>query len=314
MKTIVTPLDGSALAEQALPYVRLLAPLLGAGVVLLRVVTPAEQQSVLARYAAERGGAHAAETDWQREQRALDELSRFAEQYLAAQAAALRAQDLSVSTAVTAGHAPECIVEAANHRRETLIVMATHGYSGLRRWTLGSVADRVVHLSHAPVLLVRAGATAPGPPSLRRILVPLDGSPLAAQALPLAAELAASAGAELLLLQVLLPFTELVPALAPTGRMLQVPPDVLDAEREQARQYLASEAAATRPGLRVTPLVEFGYPAETILHEAERQRADVIVMATHGYSGLRRWVLGSVADKVLHAAHAPLLLVRAQDA
>lgn len=313
MKTIVTPLDGSALAEQALPYARLLAPLLGAGVALLRVVTPAEQQSVLARYAAEAPPEHRADTDWQREQRAIEELSRYAEDYLAAQAAALRAKNLRVSTLVTPGPAAECIVEAADHRRETMIVMATHGYSGLRRWTLGSVADRVVHMSHAPVLLVRAGATAEAPPSLRRILVPLDGSPLAAQALPVAADLAASAGAELLLLQVLLPFTELVPALAPTGRLVQAPPEVLDEERERARQYLASEAAAVRPGLRATPLVEFGYPAEAILHEAERERADMIVMATHGRSGLKRWVLGSVADKVLHAAHAPVLLVRAQE-
>ena len=113
MKTIVTPLDGSPLAEQALPYVRLLAPTLGARVVLLRVVTEEEQQRLVAKYAAERSSRPPGETDWERERRALDELERRAGAYLQEIGDKLREAGLDVATAAPVGLAAECIVEAA---------------------------------------------------------------------------------------------------------------------------------------------------------------------------------------------------------
>jgi len=137
--------------------------------------------------------------------------------------------------------------------------MATHGYGGLRRWALGSVTDRVVHTATVPVCVVRSAAhVAPGEHALTRILVPLDGSDLARQALPLAIELAKRASAELVVLR-------------------------------------AVETHTQNASLMIM-----------------QSGVDLIVMATHGYGGLQRWALGSVADKVLQAAPIPILLVRAR--
>ncbi|HWQ15128.1 MAG TPA: universal stress protein [Roseiflexaceae bacterium] len=312
MKTIIVPLDGSALAEQVLPYVQLYAPLLEAQVVLLRAVTDEELRAYLFWHAAELNDDPLHGGDVPREGRALAALTERAAAYLEAQAAPLRAAGLQVTTEAPVSEPAEGIVAAAQRHPEALIMLATHGYSGLKRWTLGSTADKVVHSTSAPVFLVRAGVTAPQPLALRRILVPLDGSALAEQALPVAIELARRAKAELVLLRAVLPFTEFAPALAPLARPIPVPGEAIDEEYEQARKQLQLVAEQiARPELTITWVTELGYPAEVILAEASAHQVDLIVMATHGRSGIQRWVLGSVADKVLHAAHTPLLLVRA---
>jgi nucleotide-binding universal stress UspA family protein len=192
--------------------------------------------------------------------------------------------------------------------------MATHGYSGLRRWTLGSVADKVLYAATIPVFLVRAITQPPASArSWKRILVPLDGSALAEQALPLAITLARRTQAELMLLQVAVPLVDYVPGLSPFSRSIPTSIAFPDLLREQAQQQLATtiNRFATRD-VAMAPVVLFGYPAEMIVAAAIERQADLIVMATHGESGLRRWALGSVADKVLHASTVPLLLVRAQ--
>jgi nucleotide-binding universal stress UspA family protein len=315
MKTIVTPLDGSALAEQALPYTRLLASLLGASVKLVRSVTPDEMQAVLERIAALPERARRLDTDLQHEHQAIDELTRRATAYLADQAQHLHEAGLRVTTTTGVGPPAEAIAEIARSESDVLIVMATHGYSGLRRWTLGSVADQVIHAATIPVLLVRVGVTAPEPIGLRRILVPLDGSGLARQALPVAVELATRARAELILLQVVVPPAELGPVLAMPGRPLAAATDMLTPERAQVQQHLSGVAEQlARPNVTITALAPMGEPAEAIVRQAAECRADLIVMATHGRSGIRRWLRGSVADKVLHATSTPLLLVRAQEA
>jgi nucleotide-binding universal stress UspA family protein len=313
MKTIIVPLDGSALGEQALPYARLYAALLDANVVLLRVVTDEEQQAFLFRRAAELRLEAFPRSDEPPDAHPSVALADSAAAYLEAQAEMLRAAGLHVAVSVYTGSAAECIVEASHHP-DTLIIMATHGYSGLRRWTIGSVADKVVHNAAVPVLLVRAGAVPSLPLPLARIMVPLDGSAIATQALPVAVEFATRARADLVLLQAVLPFVDLTPAYAPLSRPLPVPHDLIDEERTAVQQQLQQVVAhLNRPDLRISLVTEVGYPADVILDEAGKRRADLIVMATHGRSGLRRWVLGSVADKVLHASHIPLLLVRAQE-
>jgi nucleotide-binding universal stress UspA family protein len=187
----------------------------------------------------------------------------------------------------------------------------THGRSGLRRWALGSVADRVVQAAPAPVLLVRGSDLPTHTFNLKRILLPLDGSDLARQALPIAVELATCAQAELALLQAIAPVIEGYPNLfsQPTSQYGAV----LAALREQAEVELGGVAGELRPQEPVvTTSVANGHPAEVIVDEAARHAASLIVMATHGRGGLRRWALGSVADKVLHTTTTPLMLVRAQ--
>jgi nucleotide-binding universal stress UspA family protein len=246
-------------------------------------------------------------------QQLADLLRQHAASYLAERAKELGAAGISAETLLGDGLPAEQIIEAAEHNAVRLIAMATHGYSGLRRWALGSVADKVVHAAPCPVFLARAGAHPPTNPwSVKRILVPLDGSTIAEQALPLAIELARNTQAEIILLQVLIPLAADAPGLAPFARL--VPPSFAfpDTLREQAHQQLGAVADhAGMHGLKITPVVVFGFPAEEIVDEATRHQADLIVMATHGYGGLRRWALGSVADKVLHATTTPLVLVRA---
>jgi nucleotide-binding universal stress UspA family protein len=189
--------------------------------------------------------------------------------------------------------------------------MATHGYSGLQRWSLGSVADKVLQAATTPVFLMRATAQLPAAPwTLQRVMVPLDGSPLAEQALPAAIELATHAQAELLLFHAVIPPVKYAPDLAPFRRSptaIAVPPP----GPQQALDQLQAVVERWRPeGIAVLPAVASGEPAQQIIDEAARQHVDLIVLATHGYSGLRRWALGSVADKLLHATDIPLLLVR----
>ena len=311
MKTILVPLDGSALAEAVLPYVRLLANTLGARVHLLHVITEVDTPNPLAYdistlYSMSDVVA-ARQTSYHQ---SLQTLREHAEGYLASQAMRLKDDGIEVDVDARFGAPPDLIVEVAEQRSATLIAMATHGYSGLRRWALGSVTDRVVQATRTPVFVVRGSPESHGEPELRRILVPLDGSEFARQALPLARDLAARAQAEIDLLQAI------VPDMPPTDSMVPTPAEArppLAAQREYAAAELNAQAMELAgPSLPVKTAVATGYAAEVIVDEAARGRADLIVMVTHGRGGLRRWALGSVADKVLHATTTPLILVRAQ--
>ncbi|MBO9343889.1 MAG: universal stress protein [Roseiflexus sp.] len=317
MHTIVVPLDGSELAAQVMPHVRTLAPLLDAHVHLLRVVpaTPPGDSESWAQVLISVYGApesEAARRDHHND--VMEELHQQAQAYLDAQAQTLRSAGIEVTSEVRTGSPAELIVEvAAAHMPGALIAMATHGYSGLRRWALGSVADKVIHATDAPVLLVR-GQAQPVVQPPRRILTPLDGSGLSRQALPLASEIARAARAELILLRAVVPMIEAYIGAPVLGRPLVENSETLNALYEYALDELKAEAASLRAEApRVLTRAIIGYPAEVIIDEAREMDVDLIVMATHGYSGLRRWALGSVADKVLHATTTPLILVRASE-
>ncbi|MEO7911780.1 MAG: universal stress protein [Roseiflexaceae bacterium] len=314
MKTILVPLDGSALAEQALPYVRMLALLLDARVRLLTVIVDSQHESLLAEgIAAAYGAIDPLATLHEREHQALMTLTQHAEGYLDSHAALLRHQGIDTEIDVRCGPAADVIVEAAAGQQIAMIAMATHGYSGLKRWALGSITDKVAHSTTTPVLVVRGTKAAPiEPVTLKRVMVPLDGSPLAAQALPLAADLAERARAELLLMQAVEASIQGYPTIAPLSRPDLMPSEMLGRLRALAGQLLNAQAAMLRDrGLPVTTHVVTGHAAEAIIDEAARQSVDLLVISTHGYSGLKRWALGSVTDKVLHAATTPLLLVHA---
>jgi nucleotide-binding universal stress UspA family protein len=183
--------------------------------------------------------------------------------------------------------------------------MATHGRGGLGRWAYGSVADKVLQGAPVPVLLVRADAAAAmlsaGWP--RRLLVPLDGSDLAEQALPLATDLARRAGADLCLLaSISWAFTtHAVQLISLEGPAQQVTAAYL----QRVSRRLAASGMPVASTIRLEPA------ADAILAGAAAQRADLIVMSTHGRGGLGRWLVGSVADRVLRGATVPVLLVRA---
>ncbi len=313
MKTILVPLDGSVLAEQVLPYVRRLAPMLQARVHLLRVVADPEGDRMLAEtIAAAYGVGEPLATQQAHRARSLELLRQNAERYLEPHAVLFHDAGLPVTVDVRCGPAADVIVEATLEQDGALIALATHGYSGLKRWALGSTTDKVIHATSTPVLIVRGAA--PGHvPTIKRIMVPLDGSALARQALPLATDLARSARAELLLLHAVVPAIEDYPSFPPRDGLIPRFGEVLAALHHQAASDLGALADELRThNLTVRTHVVNGHAAEVLVDEAAQCGVDLIVMATHGYSGLRRWALGSVADKVLHATTTPLILVRAR--
>jgi len=184
--------------------------------------------------------------------------------------------------------------------------MSSHGRSGLERWALGSVTERVLREAPCPVFVARD----PGP--IRRILVPLDRSDLAEQALAPALEIARLLGASVTLLH--------VEQLPDSGEITvaqlqeqerdpdQSPPP---GDEEPARNYL--QAVLERygdGGLEMGIDLLQGRPAAAILDYAKEHDIDLIAMATHGRTGIRRWMFGSVTEKVLRATHSSLLVVR----
>lgn len=304
MKRILVPLDGSSLAEQVLSHVRMMAHGSQASIHLVRVVAHAEQPTITTLESAVAAGVY---SPFHQETTTTydDVLQQQAERYLHGKAAYFHDLGVEVSYEVCTGRPADAIAFAALKANATMIAMTTHGYGGLRRWALGSVADQVVHLTGLPVLLVRGAATGEAANRYRRILVPLDGSPLGRQALPHALELARQHHAEVTLLHVIAPLVGMYPG------PYTVPIELERAERKQAQMYLNEVShSASMSDLTVTPLVLVGYPADLIVDVAERRDIDLIVMGTHGYGGVRRWMLGSVADKVLHATKSGLLLIR----
>jgi nucleotide-binding universal stress UspA family protein len=207
---------------------------------------------------------------------------------------------------VERGHPAQVILEQAEAKADTLIVMATHGYSGLRRWVLGSVAHKVVQAAIGPVLLFPPYAKSPegGPVELQRVIVPLDGSELAEHILPYAVALCRTLDIELILVRVYNPHFP-----GATVRMHEVSEIVHDA----AENYLKEkERELQGEGLvKVSYEVLRGIPAEQITDFAVETPNSLTAMCTHGRHGVGRWVLGSVTDAVIHSSEEPILVVRA---
>lgn len=220
-----------------------------------------------------------------------------------------------VCCTVLEGEPSAAIAAHAESSGADLIVMSTHGRGGLERAWIGSVADRLVRRVPVPILLVRPSHEAPGertPPTIQRVLVPLDGSPLAESVLESAGELAQRLDAELVLLRVLesdlTADSPYLPAVA-----TQQEDHLRDVER-QAGEYLETVAGRLEAqGVRVADrLLRTGSPSRVISSVA-RDVAQVTAMATHGRGGLQRFLLGSVSDKVLRSSEQPVLLVPSRE-
>jgi nucleotide-binding universal stress UspA family protein len=320
IRRLLVPLDGSEVAEAVLPYAIAYATLFDSEVTLLRVVEPVE--AAAARPEAPLAAVIAVAMDQpfaaplvgasvpRAEEEPSEPASERAHAYLVAVAQRLSHAGLQVHTRVAQGQPAVVIAELA--ASFDLVAMATHGRSGVGRWVYGSVADKVLQSAPVPLLLVRAQPTPPAAIApITRLLVPLDGSTLAEQALPLATLLAERTGAELVLLQSLAWVQQAF--YDPYGYGAALTIDTLIEEGQaSAHQYLdAVREPLVERGLKVVTIVRLEAAAEAILTTVEEQQADLIVMSTHGRSGLGRWTLGSVADRVLRGAARPILLVRA---
>ena len=287
---ILVPLDGSKLAEQALSAATGLAQKSGAEIVLMTAIAPAERWSTRET------------ATWEEEEAAL------AKGYLDAVARPLRDNRLAVRTRVIWGRIGDMICEVAREEGADLVVMTTHGRSGIRRYIIGSVADNVLRTIDRPLLMINALEEAPPELTLRRVLVPLDGSPLGETVVPFVKRLVGGAHAAIILERVVVPPSVLyaeqyMPSMAP----------VLGDLEAEAQDYLETlELRLEADGFKVQTSVETGFPAQTIVDAAERFAADVIALTTHGRTGPARSLLSSVADAVVRGAGRPCLVVPAR--
>jgi nucleotide-binding universal stress UspA family protein len=291
-------LDGSELAEQAVPVAATLAARAGAEVVLVHVY-----------------GAGGADPIYVEGLPVMDDHMRslgrnHAQAYLD-EARARLAAGARASTALLEGRVALAVAAHAGERGAALLVLTSHGRSGFERAWLGSVADELTRISPVPLLLIRP-QTPPPTGRFRRLLLALDGSPLAEAVVEHAIGLAKlEQEAEIVLLQVvaddttvLVPASLLGPSAAGEERARQ--------REAAARAYMDGIAARVRSaGLRATVRIQAARAvAAAILEAARIEQVDLVALSTHGRSGLLRMALGSVADKVVRASHTPVLLYR----
>lgn len=308
LRTIVVPLDGSELAEGALPLAGALARASGATLQLVHVFVPFGPRTDVP-------GAVVASPDLEQQlqEGMLTYLADVAERVRRdtggpVECRPLRARPIRSPFAETGA-----IVEAL--RRHVLgagvdlIVMATHGRGGVSRTWLGSVVDALVRRVVGPVLLVRPrdDVAVPARP-FEHILVPLDGSARSEHVLPTVATLAALGDARVTLLHVILPQL----AIARPAPRTRVDAAHLARRQEETARYLEEARerfSATIPRLE-TAVAVAEHPARAIVQWAEEHDADLVALATHGRGGVQRFMLGSVADKVLRSTRGPVLITR----
>jgi nucleotide-binding universal stress UspA family protein len=318
IQTILVGLDGSDLAERALPYAAALARVTN-GILTLVQVVPAhptgptlqdDNPHLIPFMAAVPVAAPGAEGETAR-----NELHE-AERYLDGVASRLAAEGTRCETVIARGEPSRALIEEAASRRADLVVLSTHGRSGLGRWLFGSVAEAVMARSDVPVLLARAAqpeapVRLPGPGT--PILVPLDGSELAERALPVATELAERFGAELRLVNVIVPTPEL--SAADKVALDDVVRGLSDEGEAVAREYLArQEAKLQGTGLTIHSAVRVDTSAAGIVAVGEEVGAGLVVMTTRAPTGLARAFAGSVALGVLHGGRIPVVFVPARPA
>lgn len=306
-KTLLVPLDGSPFAEHALPAALAIARRGRAAIRLVSVVTPLAEAYV--------EGMYFSTADLEQE------LQGRQQKYLDAVAARLRERaEVAVTAQVLQGEVGTTLNHLIDQGGIDLVVMATHGRGAFRRFWLGSVADEMLRHVTVPLLLVRPDekpTDLTGEPELDRVVIALDGAPLAEQIVEPAVALAGlMPNATVTLLRAIHPVVPIdatpdVPSSEREARQLMEQVQQMQTKlRSEAEVYLEATAARLRGrGLTVqTEVLVEDQPAAAILREAEKVKAGLIAVATHARSGLSRMMLGSVADKVIRGAHAPVLV------
>lgn len=302
---LLVPVDGSELAAQALPVAMDLCRTLGGELILVRVVPPGVWPYTVA------AGYETPETA----EKLQDEALREARDYLQQTAAGVRAAGIAVTTRLEDDTPGPGLLDVLSSQHPDLVVMTTHGRTGLARAVLGSVADQVVRSGEAPVLLLRSfGATTAAPSAssalstlgatqqgaaLSNALAPLDGTALAETALfTVGLRLAGPVLREITLLRVADP--------KDGAAGLTVAEEYLDAARRRLIDRLQEQGR----DCRVSRLVRWGSdPAAVIVECAQPDGCDLVLMATRSAAGIGRVVLGDVTDRVLRDGKTPLLLV-----
>ena len=305
---ILVPVDGSSLSEQVLPYVQQLGLGLSIPVTLMTVVEPSPPSI----------GLHLGPSS--QEQDTVRHRADHAVAYLNSLADAFRSDGVTVSTLTPSGAPAQEIVQEAEREADTLIAMSGHGRSGVARWWLGSVADRVLHTTDAPLLVIRfhEGERPTHAEGFSRVVVPVDGSPRAEEILPHVAHITKALGIAVDLVRVVPTWNEYLAMAAPSTNYGTASLDT--ASLDEAFRYNEEEANGYLDRVRedllkqgVGPVETHslrGDPASSIIDVANESPDRLVAMTTHGRSGVGRWVLGSVADRVVRNSGDPVLVVR----
>jgi nucleotide-binding universal stress UspA family protein len=294
---ILVPLDGSKTAENVVPLARSFARGLQIPVELLGVVDVAE----MAR--------HGPPSQASMIRSIVDDATRGFDDYL--ERVAKNFLVGKVQCTVRKGNAADAIIELAAAEKQTLIAMATHGRSGLDRWLLGSVAEKVLRGASNPMLVVRVKREKnPGweMATLKRVIVPLDGSELSERILPHVEALAKHLDLEVMLLGV---YGGRLRAGASEG--FHSMDAFIVSLRNETEIYLAAKTEEMKQkGLnKVSFAAKQGLEADEIIATARETLDTLIAMCTHGRTGVQRWMLGSVTETVVRHSGDPVLIIRA---
>ncbi len=302
---MLVPLDGSEYAEVVFPYVKELAGRLDIDVILLHV---------FASEASEFAPMHRAYIE-----QAAEMVKREARKVQRKSGASPQVKPVEVRGEMVVGSPAEEILRFAEENKADFILTATHGRTGLRHWALGKVADKILRVAKVPVCLVRAGVPDQVPYDRwpkKTILVPLDGSELAESVLPHVERLARQRDqVEVVLLRVCEPLVtpsyyaaELSGVPLNWGEYMQ---KETARSKQAAKEYLAGiEKRFRESNIDVRSEVLVGKAADEIIDYVKKNPLSLIVMASHGRSGLSRLVYGSTAESVLFGVASPLCLVK----
>jgi len=288
-RRIVAPLDGSKMAELALPYARRLAEIFHSELVLLSVSEPEESEYR------------------QMQQLYVERMADLIRRDLGEWGA------IDVKPVLVCGDPATEIISYVEQNDVDLLVMASHGRSGIMAWAMGGVAFKVLQRTRVPLMLVKATSQhreTAREGIISRVLVPLDGSKLGEIVLPHIEELGAKAAIQVILLQVVPRgvYTHTV------GGLNYVPfkEPMLKSMTVEAEKYLCAVAERLKgTSAMVSHEVRIGDVAEEIIKSVDQAHIDLVAMSTHGHSGIKGWIMGNVTYKVVHASPRPLLLVRA---
>jgi len=278
---ILVPLDGSELAEQAIPYVEWLARKFNSEVIVLTACL------------------------------AGDSLERALKEYIERRAEKIQSLGIKARSACIEGEPAASIIDFAGKNEVSLIAISTHGRTGVSQWLLGSIANKVVQRSHIPVFLVRSSqpARTPADKELRKILLTLDGSHFSEAIIPYVERLAKVTDSEVALLRVIEPAK--LPQLAAYADREKYEKDFMAKLKKEAKRYLDKKKTAMKSkGIKVNSALLEGKADETILQYAEDKSVNLIALTTHGFSGISKWAYGSVASRIIEASSKPTLLVR----
>ena len=287
-KKILVPLDGSDLAELALPYAEELGNAFKSEIILLHVSEPSE-----------------------------DRYRHMHELYVKEVAERMKERFKKVTPLVISGKPADEIISYADKNKVGLIVMTSHGRSGIMSWATGSIASKLLQGATVPLLLVRAAKPkrkAPRQVLLKQILLPLDGSEAGEAAVEYIGELMSRLESEVTLLGVI-SSGQHIRSVGGLDYILY-PEEQLELFRKEAEEYLDGVyrrlkrlKGAVKVALKVGD--KSGDTGRELLNFAEVKGANLIAISSHGHSGIERWVFGSIANKVVLNSKSPVLLVKA---